>query len=251
MMKKFKYAVVFLLGAAVSLGVFAITKASAWTHHPVSIGDVARAADTSTTKSPTGFPMTGGVLRPFVPPLRTKEDFVTRGNADDKLEIASLFYTYIWYHDSHNGAGVASLFSDDGILEILWNNGGKTVEPNGGPNGKGCLEHGHQQISDFFGTNPIPFVGHSHNQVSNVNVQVRGDIGTLYANWTTIHSNDDKPVPGAVAPNTAVVSHNGEYVGDARRTSDGWRFANLWILEDEPHMKMANAVCEQNVTGNQ
>ena len=114
---------------------------------------------------------------------------VTRGHADDKQEIADLLYTYVWYHDTLNGPGVASLFTTDGILETLWNNGGKRIERNAGPTGRGCLEYGHDQISEVFGNNPLPFVGHSHNQVTNVLIQVHGDTATLYANWTTIHSN--------------------------------------------------------------
>jgi SnoaL-like domain len=179
----------------------------------------------------------GPILAPVTPPLLTRDDLVTRGHADDKTEIADLFYAYIFYHDSHNGPGVASLFTKDGGLETLWNNGGKTVEANPGATGKGCMSYGPDQIAKFFGNNPLPFVGHSHNEVSNVSVQVRGDTATLYANWTTIRSNDEKPAPGIVAPNTAVVSHNGEYVSDLRRTPDGWRFFRHRVLEDERGVK--------------
>lgn len=241
MSKKFSGGIAFLLGVVITLGVSGLLKAK-WS----------TAADSSMAKSPTGFPLMGPTLKGTVPPLLTRDDLLTRGHADDKLEISSLFTTYIWYHDSHNGPGVASLFTDDGILETLRNNAGKTVEPNAGPHGKGCLEYGHQQISDMFGTNPIPWVGHSHNQVTNISVQVRGDkTGTIYANWTTVRANDDdRPAPGAVAPNTAVVSHNGEYVGDARLTPDGWRFVHLRVLEDEP-AKFGTQVCEDNVAGKQ
>lgn len=240
MAKRFGYPIVFLLGALLSIGFVTISR-TRW----------AAQADSSTAKSPTGFPLMGPTLAGTVPPVLTRDDLVTRGHADDKLEIASLFYTYIWYHDSHNGPGVASLFTDDGILETLWNNAGKTVEPNAGPHGKGCLEYGHKQIADMFGYTPLPWVGHSHNQVSNVNVQVRGEAGTLYANWTTIRSNDhDTLAPGVVAPNTAVVSHNGEYVGDAKLTPEGWRFLHLRVLEDEP-AKFGTQVCEDNVAGKQ
>jgi hypothetical protein len=248
MWNKFKCAIAFSLGVIVTVGAFAM-KAEGWLHHPISVVRVVEAANSAPATNLSGFPVVGGVLKPFTPPLMKRDDFITPGHADDKFEISSLFATYIWYHDSHNGAGAGSLFTKDGTLEILWNNGGKTVEPNGGPNRKGCLEIGPQQVSDFFGTNPIPFVGHSHNQITNLSIQVRGDVGALYANWTTVHSNGDQPVPGAIPPNTAVVSHNGEYVADARRTPEGWRFTHLWILEDQPQMKMGNAVCEQNVVG--
>jgi hypothetical protein len=202
------------------------------------------------TQSMNGLPLRGPVRTPVPLPMLTRDDLVTRGHADDKAEIADLFFAYIFYHDSHNGPGVASLFTDDGILETLWNNGGKVFAPNAGPHGRGCIEYGHEQISAMFGTNPIPFPGHSHNQVSNVLIQVHGDTATLYANWTTIRSNDPSSPNGpvATAPNTAIVSHNGEYVSDLRRTPDGWRFIHHRAVEDEP-AKFGIPVCEQNVVG--
>ena len=200
-----------------------------------------------------GLPIDGPVKTPVQLPMLTRDQLVTRGHAEDKAEIADLFYAYVFYHDSHNGPGVASLFTKDGILETLWNNGGKTFEPNAGPTGRGCLEYGYDQISEMFGNKPLPFPGHSHNQVSNVLIQVHGDTATLYANWTTVHSNDPDARPGfsnAVEPNTAVVSHNGEYVSDLRRTPDGWRFVHHRAVEDEK-VKFGIPVCEKNVVGDQ
>ncbi len=62
-------------------------------------------------KSPTGFTIGRPVLKPLVLPVMTRDQFVTRGHADDKMEIAALFQTYMFYHDTHNGEGVASLFT--------------------------------------------------------------------------------------------------------------------------------------------
>jgi ketosteroid isomerase-like protein len=200
------------------------------------------------TQSVNGLPLSGPVRSPVPLPMLTRDQLVTHGNADDKAEIADLFYAYIFYHDSHNGPGVASLFTDDGILETLLNNGGRTFEPNAGPHGLGCIEYGHDQISAMFGTHALPFPGHSHNQVSNVMIQVHGDIATLYANWTTIRSNDASTTPVATPPNTAIVSHNGEYVSDLRRTPDGWRFVHHRAVEDEK-AKFGIPVCEANVIG--
>jgi ketosteroid isomerase-like protein len=200
-------------------------------------------------QSVNGLPIDGPVRTPVELPMLTRDQLVTHGHADDKEEIADLFYAYVFYHDSHNGPGVASLFTDDGILETLRNNGGRTFEPNAGPNGHGCLEYGHDQISEMFGNKPIPFPGHSHNQVTNVMIQVNGDTATLFANWTTVHSDDPnaaKSFSNAVAPNTAIVSHNGEYVSDLRRTPDGWRFVHHRAVEDEP-AKFGIPVCELNV----
>lgn len=205
-------------------------------------------AQTKAVQSINGLPIDGPVRTPVALPMLSRDQLVTRGNADDKAEIADLFFAYIFYHDSHNGPGVASLFTDDGILETLLNNGGKTFEANAGPHGLGCIEYGHDQISAMFGTHPLPFPGHSHNQVSNVMIQVHGDTATLYANWTTIHSNDSNGTPVATSPNTATVSHNGEYVSDLRKTPDGWRFVHHRAVEDEK-AKFGISVCEANVIG--
>jgi hypothetical protein len=182
----------------------------------------------------------------------TRDQLVTRGHAEDKAEIAALFHAYMLYHDTHNGPGVASLFTSDGALEHLWNNGGKTVEPNAGPNGLGCFSPGHDEIVEMFehdaNGRPLAFSGHSHNQVTNVSVQVYGDTATLYGNFTTIRSNVPSVDLVAEPPHSASTSHNGEDVADLRRTSDGWRFIHLRVLEDEK-MKFGTPSCEKHVTG--
>jgi hypothetical protein len=98
-----------------------------------------RAQQQKSAMSPTGFVIGEPVTHPMRLPVLTRDQLVTRGHAEDKAEIAELFQTYMFYHDTHNGEGVASLFTEDGVLEHLWNNGGRTVEPNAGPNGKGCF----------------------------------------------------------------------------------------------------------------
>lgn len=212
----------------------------------------ARAQQQKPAMSPTGFVIGEPVTHPIRLPVLTRDQLVTRGHAEDKAEIAELFHTYMFYHDTHNGGGVASLFTYEGALEHLWNNGGRTVEPNAGPDGKGCFSPGKKEILEMFegeggahgqaGT----FPGHSHNQVTNVSVQVYGDTATLYGNFTTIRSNDAAGAPVASPPNSAAVSHNGEDVADLRRTPEGWRFVHLRVLEDEP-MKFGTAACEKHV----
>lgn len=204
--------------------------------------------------SPTGFLIGVPVLKPMVLPALSRDQLVTRGHADDKTEITALFQAYMFYHDTHNGEGVASLFTPDGALEHLWNNAGKTVEPNAGPDGLGCFSPGHDEIVEMFeegrganGGSPLPFSGHSHNQTTNVSVQVYGGTATLYGNFTTVVSNNPNGKPATTAPNSAIVSHNGEDVADLRRTPAGWRFVHLRVLEDE-RMKFGTAACEKHVT---
>jgi len=202
---------------------------------------------TKGSKSPTGFTVLRPVTKPLRLPLVTRDQLVTRGHADDKLEIADVFQAYMFFHDTHNGEGVASLFTPDGAMEHMWNNGG-VIEPTGGPNGRGCFSEGRAAILDMYKDRPTPvsFSGHSHNLVTNVSVQVYGDTSTLYGHFTTIRSNEDGKPPIAPAPFTAVVHHNGEDVADLRRTPEGWRFVHLRVLEDEK-TKGGAASCEQAV----
>jgi hypothetical protein len=206
--------------------------------------------------SPSGFIIGEPIRKPMPFPRLTRDQLVTRGHADDKAEIDALLQTYMFYHDTHDGEGVASLFTKDGALEHLWNNGGKTVEPNAGPNGLGCYVATHEEIAGMYkarvgpgGGNTLGFPGHSHNLVTNNFVQVRGDTATIYADFTSIRSND---VPAGkivgTPPNTASLSHDGEDIGDLVRTPEGWRFVHLRVLEDE-QMKFGTPTCEANVVG--
>ncbi len=253
MLKTFLYGIAFLSFAFNSASVVIVPKAKgsialALAALPNSAGTSAVDASQQ-AESMNGFPLDRTVRAAIQPPLLTRDQLVTRGHAEDKEEITALFYTYIFFHDTNNGPGVASLFTKDGILESLWNNGGKTIEPNGDAPGHGCVFYGQDQIaSEMFGTKSLPFPGHYHNQATNVLVQVHGDTATLYANWTTIQSNEEGASPLASAPNTAIVSHNGEYVSDLRRTPDGWRFVHHRAIQDVK-LKIRNASiasCDQN-----
>jgi hypothetical protein len=219
-----------------------------------SAGALAAANDRPPLMSPTGFLIGEPIRKPVRLPLLKRDQLVTRGHADDKAEIDALLQAYMFYHDTHNGEGVASLFVESGALEHLWNNAGKTVEPNAGLNGLGCYVSGHDEIAAMYqarvgpgGGSILSLPGHSHNLVTNNFVQVYGDTATIYALFTSIRS-DDVPAGTivATAPNTAIVSHNGEDIGDLRRTLDGWRFTHLRVLEDE-RMKFGTATCEKNV----
>jgi hypothetical protein len=219
MFKKLSYGVAFLLVAfvGVGVGVVAATKAKSSSPRP--------------GLSPTGLPLIGGVLKAITLPVLTRDQLVTRGHADDKQEIADLLLTYLWYHDTNNGEGVASVFAKDGTFEHLYNNGKGAIEPNPGPDGRGCLKHGPGEIVKMYSSNPLPFPGHSHDLVTNVLVQVYGDTATVYADFTSVRS-DAGLAAAAKSANTTLVTHGGEDVGDLRRTPEGWRFVHLRVIQD-------------------
>lgn len=179
----------------------------------------------------------GPLSGPVTPPTFTRDQLLTRGEQDDKAEITNLLYTYGFFHDSGNAAGIASLFTKDGAIQGLWNNNGKTLE------GSGCLAFGDQvgrvAVDEYGNTakpgtvqTRRPFPGHSHNIITNVMVQVHGDEATLHAYFTRVLANVEGVAPVAPSPYTSVVSHGGEYVSDLRRTPEGWRFYRHRIIGD-------------------
>jgi hypothetical protein len=194
---------------------------------------------------PVGRPVKGAVTTPHM----TRDMLLSKGHADDIVAVQQLFYAYLFYHDTHDGPGVASLFTKDGVLETLYNNGGKTIEPNAGPNGKGCISFGQDQITQQFGranSTPLPYPGYSHNSATDILVKVDGDYATLWARWATIRSNLEG-IPTAIPGHTAITHHNGTYVSDARRTPEGWRFVHHRAIEDTK-MKFGTPLCEENAT---
>jgi hypothetical protein len=193
-----------------------------------------------------GLPLGAAVTAPVTPPFLTRDQLFSRGHAEDYVEISQLFYTYIWYHDSRNGVGVGSLFTPDGIFEVLNNKDGKTIDPDYG-DFKGCIARGPEQIAQFFGAEkgklsdratPYPHPG--HNQVENILIKVDGDTATLHANWTSINADPDHKK----SANSAYVDRNGQYIADLRRTPEGWRFVLLTPVHEYAPMK--TNTCDAN-----
>lgn len=220
MAKKLWYGVVLVAGVLIGAGGVVITSSAA------------------SNKSPTGFSMEP-ILKPTSFPMLTRDQLITRGHADDKLEIEALLNAYQFFHDTHNGKEIASLFVKGGTFEHLYNNGGKTLEPNPGPTGRGCMKYAPDDILKMY-TNPIPFPAQHHNEVSNLIVQVYGDTASFRAHVTTVESNEPDGAPVAQTPKTAAVDHSMQNVADLQRTADGWRFTHLRVIQDFKSTK-ANA----------
>ncbi len=231
MLKKILLSVSFLAVVGISVGVTRLmTNAS-------RVEAKSLAADTPGQGQNLLSGLPAGPSTTITPPFLTANQLLTKGSAQDVTEITNLLFTYGFYHDSGNGAGVASLFTKDGAIEGLWNNNGNVLV------GRGCLSQGEQLgrvAVDAAGNTakpgekqtPRPFPGHSHNVITNVLVQVNGDTAALHAYFTRVHANVEGNPPVATLPNTAVVSHTGEYTSDLRRTPEGWRFFRHRIISD-------------------
>lgn len=236
--------------ASVFAGVAVAAAAAAGLHYITATPRAAGAVSIPATGLhglPVGKPVKGAIKTPHM----TRDMLLSKGHADDIVAVQQLFYAYLFYHDTHDGPGVASLFTKDGVLETLYNNGGNTIEPNAGPNGKGCISFGPEQIAQQFGrpnSSPLPYPGWSHNSSTDILVKVDGDYATLWARWATIRSNlEGIPQIGNTTGRTGITHHNGTYVSDAIRTPEGWRFIHHRAIEDTK-MKFGTPLCEQNAT---
>jgi hypothetical protein len=225
----------YVRGAAfVAVAVIASAVTSAViSNHAVHAGQAA--AEQQADRLMSGLP--AGPSGTVKPPFLTPGQLLTKGQDEDKVEIANLLYTYGFYHDSGNSAGISSLFTKDGAVEGLWNNNGNVLEgrcslATGDQTGRVAVDAAGATAKP--GTKQVarPFPGHSHNVITNVLVQVNGDTGSLHAYYTRVLSNVEGNPPVATLPNTATVSHTGEYDSDVRRTPEGWRFYRHRIIGD-------------------
>jgi hypothetical protein len=166
-------------------------------------------------------------------PLLTADDILPGpGHEADIVQIIQLQGLYEFYHDGHNGPGVASLFTSDGIFELPFNDGQGHLSPTGGTNGGGCAAFGPTQIAIFFnaagGVAPLPFTAQAHHVMTSpvVSFSRDGNFATLNANYV-----DDRKSGTPVA---TTFGNQGEYINDFVRTRDGWKFVHLRALEDQP-----------------
>ncbi len=97
-----------------------------------------RSVHAATSQKDSDSLLSGLPAATITPPFLTKEQLLTKGQDNDKVEITNLIYTYGFYHDSGNGPGVTSLFTKDGAVEGFWNNNGNVLV------GRGCLSRGVQ-----------------------------------------------------------------------------------------------------------
>ncbi len=189
------------------------------------------------------------------PQVMTRYDLHSEDHTADVVAIESLWSNYAFYNDSHNGPGMESLFTDDAVVHIVWNNHGKLVPTFGinpyqtpdGVNGGGCVLPTHKDIAQYFGfnrtaklgpenQNGLAISGPSHHEVTNKMVKVSDDGKTamLTATWFAM-SVDNQGV--------TKVSDGGTYRVFFRKMPNGWDIANMFIVTDRP---TATTQCDMN-----
>ena len=188
------------------------------------------------------------------PTVMTRYQLHSEDHTADVLAIDSLWANYTFYNDTHNGPGMASLFTEDAITHFVWNNHGKLVPTFGingyqtpdGMNGGGCRLIGRKDVAGYFGynraanfgpenLNGLAIPGPSHHVSTNQMVKVDDDGKTamLTAYWMTT----------SVATGAAKVGGSGLYRVFLRKTPDGWQIAEFYGIADQP---TATTQCDMN-----
>jgi SnoaL-like domain len=189
------------------------------------------------------------------PHVMTRYELHSEDHTAEVVAIESLWSNYAFYNDSHNGPGMESLFTDDAVVHIVWNNHGKLVPTFGinpyqtpdGLNGGGCVLATHKDIAQYFGFNRtaklgpenhngLAISGSSHHEVTNKMVKVADDGKTamLTATWFSMAVDDQ----GATK-----VHDGGTYRVFFRKMANGWDIANMFIITDRP---TATTQCDMN-----
>ena len=185
-----------------------------------------------------GLPVTGPVVTSTPVKLLTADEVLPKpGHERDIVEIIQLQGLYEFYHDGHNGPGVASLFTPDGIFpgifEMPLNDANGDLSPQGGTTeiGVGCAAYGTAEITTSFNAGvavPLPWTALRHHVMTSpvVTFSKDGNFATLIANFV-----DDMK---SGSPLATTWGNEGEYMDDFVRTKDGWKFVHLRAIEDQP-----------------
>jgi SnoaL-like domain len=189
------------------------------------------------------------------PTVMTRYELHSEDHTADVVAIESLWSNYAFYNDSHNGPGMESLFTDDAVVHIVWNNHGKLVPTFGihpyqtpdGVNGGGCVLATRKDIGQYFGFNRtaklgpenhngLAISGSSHHEVTNKMVKVNDDGKTamLTATWFSL---------GADSKGATHASDGGSYRVFFRKMPNGWDIADMFIIKDSPK---ATDECDMN-----
>jgi hypothetical protein len=179
------------------------------------------------------------------PAVLTKHQLFSEDHTSDVVALQQVWGAYTFYNDSYDGPGIASLFTPDGVDQHLWDDGhGKLIPDFGavapqdeghnmtpeGPKGSGCILHGREQISYYFGIKrapaPIAWPGHMHHETPSILVKVSPD------GKTAILSAPDL----IVGVNDKGEGHftTGGKRAFFKKTQEGWEIAELYAINDHP-----------------
>jgi SnoaL-like domain len=179
------------------------------------------------------------------PALQTKHELFSEDHTADVVAIQQVWAAYSYYNDTHNGPGVASVFTPDAVDQHLWDDGhGKLIPDFGvvapgdegknmtsqGQLGSGCILRGRDQISYYFGkaraAEPITWPGHSHHETPSIMVKVSEDGRTAVMTAPYVIAGQNDKGEGRVS--------TGGYRAFFKKTPEGWEIVELYAINDHP-----------------
>jgi hypothetical protein len=179
------------------------------------------------------------------PTVLAKHQLFSEDHTSDIVAIGQVWSAYVFYNDTMNGAGVASLFTPDGVDQHLWvtpdgkfvphfgvvdpKDVGKNMTPQG-PLGSGCILRGRDQIAYYFGpkraSGPIGWPAHFHHETPSMAVKVSDDGQTAVLSAPAVLVGVNDKGEGRVG--------SGGYQVFFKKTSEGWEIAEEYSLNDSP-----------------
>lgn len=222
MLKKLTYGIAILAVAMLSAGVTAVVM------------------DAQSKKSPAipGFdhPNADVIQQPT---RLNRHQLFSEDHTADVVAIQQVWAAYTFYNDAADGEGMASLFTEDGVDQHLWNDMPKLVPHYGinptptpmGPKGAGCVLRGREEIAWYFGGSrqkePWPWPGRSHHETPSILVKVSDDGKTAMMSAPYI-------IAGRRPDGSSNCCGTGGYRAFFKKMPDGWQIAELYAIQDNP-----------------
>jgi hypothetical protein len=192
----------------------------------------------------TGHPDVAVVQQPTV---LTKHELFSEDHTADVVAIQQVWAAYTFYNDSDNGPGMASLFTPNAVDQHLWDDGQGKLTPHygivaagdegknmtaEGPKGSGCVLHGRDEISYYFGKkrrpDPLGWPGHGHHETPSILVKVSGDGKTAIMSAPYVIAGVNDKGEGHVS--------TGGYRAFFQKTPEGWEIVELYAIDDHPRI---------------
>jgi hypothetical protein len=142
---------------------------------------------------------------------------------------------------------MASLFTPNAVDQHLWDDGQGKLTPHygivaagdegknmtaEGPKGSGCVLHGRDEISYYFGKkrrpDPLGWPGHGHHETPSILVKVSGDGKTAIMSAPYVIAGVNDKGEGHVS--------TGGYRAFFQKTPEGWEIVELYAIDDHPRI---------------
>jgi hypothetical protein len=171
----------------------------------------------------------------------SRKELFSEDHTADVLAIEQVEAAYGYYDDTHNGPGMASLFTDDAVGVF----GGNSV-------GKGCRLTPLEQVAWFYGfnrtaeldpkyRNGLSFPVASHHVMTNMLVKVSDDGKTAMLTATFIYTQSSNGSIDGVRNSRMANDGKGPRLVDSgayrnyfRKTPEGWKIYKIYLGGD-PH----------------